>query len=437
MSETPQKTSGKLFPKLEYRHYVLCVLLIVFTFSFIDRQIIAVLSPAIKEDLGLNDTQLGFLKGFAFALFYASFGIPIARLADKHNRVTIITLSLAAWSAMTALCGAAGNFAQLALARIGVGVGEAGCSPPAHSIISDYFAKDERATAIGIYSLGIPIGTVFGFLAGGWLVGELGWRWAFAFVGLPGVLFSVLVKLTVKEPVRGSKEETVAKPVTETEFSVKDSLSILWKIKSFRILTLGAALSSFSGYALGLWVVDFFVRTHGFAIGEITVPLAIVLGIGGGIGAAFGGAFTDHFAKKDQRAVFSVPAVAHLLATPLLLFAVWSTSSFAAFVALFPFYVFSTAVAGPFFALVQNLAPVHMRSFASAIFFFALNALGFGLGPLFVGILSDALAPSMGEALSLQWGLTAILPFYVLSSLVMLFGRAHIKADLDNAARQA
>ena len=174
-----------------YKRYLITILLVVYTFNFIDRQIIAILSPAIKADLGLSDTQLGFLKGFAFALFYATLGIPIARLADKHNRVTIVSVALAIWSGMTALCGAAGNFAQLAAARIGVGVGEAGCTPPIHSLIADYFAKEQRATAIAIYSLGLPLGTVFSFLAGGWIAAEFGWRWAFVFVGLPGVALAL------------------------------------------------------------------------------------------------------------------------------------------------------------------------------------------------------------------------------------------------------
>ena len=423
-----------------YKTYVLGILLVIFTFNFIDRQIIAILSPAIKEDLGLNDTQLGFLKGFAFAIFYASFGIPLARLADRHNRVTIISVSLAFWSAMTALCGLAANFTQLAIARIGVGVGEAGCTPPAHAILSDYFSREQRATALGIYSLGIPIGTVFGFLAGGWMVGTLGWRWAFILVGLPGIFLAILAKLTVKEIKRGSADLDVGSENISNEsststqsFSTWLNLKVLWKIKSFRILSIGAALSSFSGYALSMWIVDFLVRTFDLSIGEVTVPLAITLGIGGGLGTACGGFVSDHFAAKDERSIFTLPAVAHALGVPLLAIVIWTQSALFAFVLLFPFYVLTTSVTGPYFSLVQNLAPFHMRAFASAIFLFILNAIGFGLGPLFVGMMSDVLEPSLGDTLSLQWALTAILPVYLASSAVMLFGRLSIKKDLGVA----
>ncbi len=409
---------------------MLGILLVVYTFNFIDRQIIAILSPAIKADLGLNDTQLGFLKGFAFALFYASFGIPIARMADRRNRVTIISVSLAVWSLLTAVCGAAGNFTQLALARIGVGIGEAGCTPPSHSIIADYFAKNERASAIGIYSLGIPIGTVFGFVAGGWLVTELGWRLAFVFVGLPGVLLAVLVKLTVKEPIRGAAEGK-AFVASDVQHSLSESLAILWRIKSLRTLIICATLTSFSGYALAMWIVDFLSRSHGLAVSQIALPMAITLGVGGGIGAALGGVLTDRFAKKDPSAYFVFPAVAHLIATPMLAIALWANSSLATFIMLFPFYLLTTAVVGPYFSLVQNLSPVHMRSFASAIFFFMLNALGFGFGPLFVGMLSDILTPSMGEAVALQWGITAVLPVYIIASAIMWFGRKEVAKDLD------
>ena len=172
-SAMPSKTGWSA-----YKKYVIGILLVVYTLNFIDRQIIAILSPAIKADLGVSDTELGLLKGFAFAMFYAIFSIPIARLADKSNRVNIISISIVFWSAMTAICGAAANFWQLAMARIGVGIGEAGCSPPAHSLVSDYFHKEERATALGIYSLGIPLGSLFGILLGGWLVATLGWRWS-------------------------------------------------------------------------------------------------------------------------------------------------------------------------------------------------------------------------------------------------------------------
>jgi len=212
-----------------YKKYVIGILLVVYTFNFIDRQIIAILSPAIKADLGLTDTQLGLLKGSAFALVYSLASIPIARLADKKNRVTIISISVAFWSAVTALCGAATSYLGLLAARVGVGVGEAGCSPPAHSLLSDYFYKEERATALGIYSLGGPFGSLFGILLGGWLTTTLGWRWAFIAVGLPGILLAIIVKLTLKEPVRGSMEpETPVKvsAVDMADYTITESFQL-------------------------------------------------------------------------------------------------------------------------------------------------------------------------------------------------------------------
>ena len=214
-----------------YKKYVIGILLVVYTFNFIDRQIIAILSPAIKADLGLTDTQLGLLKGSAFALFYSLASIPIARLADKKNRVTIISISVAFWSAMTALCGAATSYLGLLAARVGVGIGEAGCSPPAHSLVSDYFYKEERATALGIYSLGGPFGSLFGILLGGWLTTTLGWRWAFIAVGLPGILLAIIVKLTLKEPVRGSTEPETSVTVSAVDIAdctIIESFQLMW-----------------------------------------------------------------------------------------------------------------------------------------------------------------------------------------------------------------
>ena len=252
-----------------YKKYVIGILLVVYTLNFIDRQIIAILSPAIKEDLGISDTQLGILKGFIFAMFYAVASIPIAWLADRSNRVNIISISIVFWSAMTAVCGAAGNFWHLLWARVGVGIGEAGCSPPAHSLVSDYFHKEERATALGIYSLGIPLGSLFGILLGGWLVATLGWRWTFVAVGLPGILLGLLVKLTLKEPKRGAAESQkqsidVADTAQDKEpkASLMKTFQTIWGIKSFRYLIYGSSLVSFAIFGFNLWMVDFLVRTH-------------------------------------------------------------------------------------------------------------------------------------------------------------------------------
>ena len=417
-----------------YKKYVIGILLVVYTFNFIDRQIIAILSPAIKADLGLTDTQLGLLKGSAFALFYSLASIPIARLADKKNRVTIISISVAFWSAMTALCGAATSYLGLLAARVGVGIGEAGCSPPAHSLVSDYFFKEERATALGIYSLGGPFGSLFGILLGGWLTTTLGWRWAFIAVGIPGILLAIIVKLTLKEPVRGSTEPEASVKVSAVDiadYNVMESFQLMWGIKSFRILMYSAVLTAFSAYGLGLWVVDFLDRTHGLSIAQLTVPLALCIGVGGGLGTAAGGALCDKYGRKNKKAYFAFPAIVHIISVPIYIFAILIPSSLLCFAALFFVFVLHASVAGPYYGLVQNLSPLKIRAFAAAFFIFMITALGFGLGPLYIGVLSDVFAAQLGEAVGLQWALLSLTPIWLVASIIMYSGRNGLEADLS------
>lgn len=423
-----------------YKKYAIGILLVVYTFNFIDRQIITILAPAIQADLGINDTQLGFLKGFAFALFYSIFSVPVARLADKKNRVTIISASIAFWSSMTALCGAAGNFWQLLAARVGVGIGEAGCSPPAHSLVSDYFHKEERATALGIYSLGIPLGSLFGILLGGWLAGTLGWRWAFVAVGMPGVLLAIIVKLTLKEPVRGASElpispdVVVAEPVQEDEIaktSIIDSVRILWGIRSFRILLCGSTLTAFAGYAFSSWVVELLFRAHELTVSQLTVPLALCIGVGGAIGTVAGGYICDYWVKrKGVSAYFLFIGLAHGLSVPFYIFSTWTSSTSLCFTALFFVFMLHTCVAGPAYALVQNLSPLKMRAFASAIFVLGVTIIGLGLGPVYLGFLSDIFGATMGEALGLQRALITLAPIWLLAGLIFILGRRHLSKDI-------
>ena len=293
------------------RNYALGVLVVVYTFNFIDRQILSILLEPIKLELGLSDTALGLLTGFAFALFYATLGIPIARYADKNNRRNLIALALAIWSGMTALSGLAQNFWQLLAARIGVGVGEAGCSPPAHSMIADYFPAENRATALGIYSLGIPVGILFGFLAGGWLNEFFGWRVAFFVVGIPGLILAVLVRFTLAEPTRGMAEGRID---SGEQPGVMETFRFMWRKKSFRHLAFGGALTAFVGYGLVTWVPSFLVRSHGMETGEIGTWLGLILGIPGGIGIAAGGWMADKLGSRDTRWylwVVSVATAAH------------------------------------------------------------------------------------------------------------------------------
>ena len=428
---TPPKTGWSM-----YKKYVIGILLVVYTLNFIDRQIIAILSPAIKADLGINDTQLGLLKGFAFAMFYAIFSIPIARLADKSNRVNIISISIVFWSAMTAVCGAAANFWHLLWARVGVGIGEAGCSPPAHSLVSDYFHKEERATALGIYSLGIPLGSLFGILLGGWLVATLGWRWTFVAVGLPGILLGILVKLTLKEPKRGAADASrsaseMNEPQNhEPKISLVKTFETIWDIKSFRYLIYGSALVSFAIFGFNLWMVDFLVRTHELSYAHLTVPLALGIGVGGAIGTVSGGAICDRWVRKDFSHYFTFLAVVHTLSVPLYIFAMWTSSSTVCFAVLFFVFMLHSSVAGPCYALVQNLSPLKMRAFAAALYLFVLSAIGQGFGPVYIGGMSDLLAGTMGEADGLQFALISLAPFWLLAAFIFWRGRRYIKNDI-------
>lgn len=424
-----------------YQKYVLALLVLVYVCNYIDRQIIAILSPAIKEDLGLTDTQLGLLKGFAFALFYGLFGFGIARLADRKSRVNIISACLALWSGMTVLCGVAQNFSQLLLARMGVGIGEAGCNPPAHSLISDYFPKKERATALGFYSLGISFGSLFGILLGGVLAATFGWRWAFVIVGVPGILLALIVKATLREPKRGGMEfirasadvsKGMAAASAEPMPEFAKSFEILWKIKSYKILCISAGLTAFCGYAFALWMVDFLVRTHELTYAQLTLPLAFVIGIGGGIGTVAGGYITDYFGRKDESLYFMIPAWIHIVSVPFFLMALWIGSPTLVFVFWFFMFMLHNAVAGPYYGLIQNLSPLKLRAFGAALFFFILSMIGVGLGPFYIGALSDFLIPRFGDADALRWALTTLAPIWVIAAIIMLRARRDLPADLEN-----
>lgn len=385
-----------------YAWYVLGVLTVVYTFNFVDRQIIAIVSPAIKAELGLSDSVLGLLKGLAFAVLYTTLGIPIAWLADRFNRVSIVSVSLAVWSAFTALSGLAQNALHLALARVGVGVGEAGGSPPSHSIIADYFPKEKRSTALSIYSLGIPFGQMFAFLAGGWVVQNLGWRNAFFIVGLPGVILAIILKLTVKEPVRGAIDGVGAK------VSFRQGVAELVKIPTYWGIAVATALASFTGYGVGLWVVDFYKRTYELSYTEITVPLGLLNGVVYGVGTWAGGWLTDRFGKTDKRAYLVIPGLGMLLTIPAGLLSTWAGTPFWAFFWSAPFLLGLGMYLGPSFALIQTLAPVQLRAFAIAFLFLILNLIALGFAPLWVGWTSDLFAGAYGEVTGLRLALSTL-----------------------------
>ena len=411
-----------------YRYYILIVLVLVNTVNFVDRQVISILAPAIKADLVLSDTQLGVLMGLAFTLFYATLGLPIGRLADQYARVKVLTIVLTLWSAMTALCSTAANYILLLLMRVGVGVGEAGAGPCSHSLISDLFAREDRARAIGIFSLGVPFGTLFGFLFGGLLADEFGWRITFVLVGLPGLALAVLVKLTIREPARGTKDEGLK--LNRDEVSLLEGISILWRIRTFRTMAYGGALSAFCGYAVNSWTPSFFARTHELGAGEMALPMAISLGVGGGLGSFLGGIITSRAARKNVRAFLTLPGWSFVIFGIALVCELWSPSLTIAYTALFIVGFMQFVLFGPFFGLVQSLAPLRARALATAFIFFIYSGFGFGFGPLYVGTVSDWLTTSLGDAQALQYALSTIPVISIIAGLIVLTRRTGVVEDL-------
>jgi predicted MFS family arabinose efflux permease len=289
-----------------YKRFALVMLTIVYAFNFIDRQILVILQEPIKADMGLSDAQLGLLTGFSFALVYVTAGIPIAYWADRGNRRNIVSMALAVWSGMTALSGFVQNYAQLLLARVGVGIGEAGGSPPAHSMISDYFQPERRGTALSFYSMGIYIGILIGFALGGVIAQNFGWRTAFLVVGIPGVLFAVVLRITVKEPRRGRWDNLDGDAKRPT---VRETLTLLRQRPSFWYIAIGCALTSYVSYGNGNFFPSFLIRSHGLSLAQVGIILALVAGIAGAIGTFLGGYLSDRLGVNDKRWYLWVPLV--------------------------------------------------------------------------------------------------------------------------------
>jgi len=380
-----------------YRRYALGLLVVVYVFNFIDRQILSILAEAIRVDLGLTDTQLGFLGGVAFAVFYTFAGIPIARWADRGVRRSIIALGLFVWSGMTAVTGLANNFLQLSLARIGVGLGEAACSPPAHSMLSDYFPPEQRGRAFGIYSLGIPIGSAIGILAGGWIKEIFDWRTAFYVVGLPGIVLAVIVRWTLREPQRGYWEGRSASDPIPDSVPIPEVLRYLWKRRSFRHLSLAAALHAFYGYGASLFLPVFMIRVHGMGEGELSLYLAAVVLAGSAVGTYLGGSLGDRLGPRDRRWYMWVPGISTAVGIPFACFVyLWPEGRQALIYAGIPATLLGAMYLGPTFAMAQGLARADMRAMVSALLLFVINLIGLGLGPQAVGLLSDLLKPTYG-----------------------------------------
>jgi MFS family permease len=445
-----------------YSNWVVVALMLVYTSNFIDRTIVSTISQAIKIDMKITDFQVGLLGGLSFAILYTILAIPIARLADRHNRVTIISISLAVWSGMTALCGLAANFPLLLLCRVGVGIGEAGCSPSAQSLIADYYTPAKRATALSIYSFGIPLGAMIGAISGGLLTQAFGWRVAFIVVGLPGVILALIVKASVREPPRGYSEPSGTVDATPAPSLVAVARR-LFGGRSFRHMTAGVTLVSFAGYGIGAFGNLYFQRRFGLNYAQVGVIFGLIGGISTGAGTLLGGFLADRLGKADWRWYAWTPAIGVAIATPLALSVYLAPSwTVAAALAVLP-GIFGYTYLGPTWGVMHNLIEPRSRATATALLFFVLNFIALGGGPPITGALIDfigkrlfaargfgdflaqcpggiALQPAMAQAChatlasATQYGIILTMITYVWGSAHYVLAARTIREDMAAAA---
>ena len=410
-----------------YKRFALAMLTAVYALNFIDRQILVILQEPIKADMGLSDAQLGLLSGFAFAVIYVTAGIPIAYWADRGNRRNVISLAVAVWSGMTAVSGLAQNYGQLLLARIGVGLGEAGGSPPAHSMISDYYPPEQRATALSIYSTGIYIGILLGFLFGGVIAEAFGWRTAFMVVGLPGVLFALFLRFTLKEPVRGRWDNPAAAHGPQP--GLKQTMALLRDRPSFWYIALGSAFASYVAYGNGNFLPSFLIRNHNMSIAEVGTVLALVSGVSGALGTFLGGYLSDRYGTKDKRWYLWIPMLGIALAYFPYLNMLLTDNISSGLTLVFFALILNSFYLGPCIALSHALVEPGMRALTSAVLFFVLNMIGLGLGPFLTGLVSDMLVPAYGDQ-ALRYSMLATTQVYLLALLMFALAAKRLPADL-------
>jgi MFS family permease len=392
-----------------YRRYLLIVLAITLAFNYMDRLALGLVMQDIKSDLHLSDTQLGLLTGFAFAVFYSVMGLPIARWAERGNRVTILAVTTGLWCAMVALGGTTRTFGQLLLVRMGVAVGEAGCIPPSHSLIADHFTQAERPRATAAFMLGGSLSVVLGYFVAGWLNEAYGWRVMFLVLGLPGLVLALVIKLTLKEPRRRAVDPDGAAPRQPT---VVEVCSTLWAIPTFRHLLFGFSVLFLLAYGFAQWQPTFFIRSHGIRTGELGGWFTAIYAVSGAVGIYSGGTLASRYAANNERLQLRVLAVmfAGLLVIRPLAYLVpdyrWALAL------VVPTALVSAIGDGPLFAVVQTLVPARMRAMSIALIYLVANLIGMGLGPFVIGALSDALHPWAGEN-SLRYALIALCPGYL------------------------
>jgi len=417
-----------------YRYLVVVILAVVYTLNFLDRQILSILAEPIRKDLNLSDTQLGVLGGIAFAAFYTFCGIPVGWLADRAKRIWIMSAACGLWSLFTMGCGAAGNFLQLAVMRMGVGVGEAGGSPPSYSLISDYFPPKERGTGLAIYSLGVPMGSMLGAALGGWIAANYGWRTAFFAVGAPGVLMALVMLLIIREPKRGGLD-VLADGATEHEPPppLLSAVGSYFANRTLVLTAISAGLSAFVGYAGLAWNPPFLIRVKGMSLTEVAAYYSLVLGITGVIGTFLAGWLADKLGHKDRRWYAWIPAIAFTITIPFWLGILWAPTWQIALAFIAVPALLNNMYLAPALAVVQNAVPPARRTISGATLLFVLNLVGLGGGPVFVGRISDMAKPAYGDH-SLVIGFAALIPMVAVTIVAHLAASASIARDKRLAA---
>jgi MFS family permease len=426
-------------------HWALAVLTVVYAMNLIDRQIMGVLIEPVKNEFGASDTMMGFLTGLAFAAFYSALAIPFARYADRANRRNFVAWCCMGWSVMTGLCGMALNFTQLALARMGVAVGEAGGSAPSLSMIADLYPRAQRSRAMSVYMLGPHMGTLFGLGAGAWIAHQYGWRTAFIVMAVPGILAALLLRWTCVEPLRGTWDAPEA-PQAESaqpKQPLREILLEVWRTPGFAWIATAGMLFGLAGYGLGIWGTAFLVRTHGLNLRDAGILVGLTGGVAAIIGALLSGWLTDKLVARDPRWQMGVPIVGTAIAIPLgmayLLWPagdVWQIGTLKVPVAMgfsLLFSVFAVWWTAPSYAAITTLVGASRRATSVAVYNLGLTVCGIGLGPFSVGVLSDLLTPAFGP-LALRWALVIVMGGFVLAMVALILAARPYARALAKAA---
>jgi MFS family permease len=410
---TKQRSAG-------YRYFIAGMLAFAYILNALDRQIVAVLGRHISNDLHLTKTEFGLLGGTAFAVFYTVCGVPVAWMSERRNRAHVIALACAVWSVFTALCGMTKDVVQIALCRMGVGLGEAGGSPPSYSLISDYFPPSERATALAIYSLGYPLGSMLGVFLGGRIADTLGWRAAFYILGAPGVVVALLLFLTVEDPRRSGRTRRSDDTYRESQPSLRLSIMSCLSNRTMLVTGLTSGLSAFVLYAILIWNPQFLELAKGMSGTDVANIYSAVLGIAGVAGIIAGGWLADRLGRSDQRWFAWLPAIASLLAIPFWIVMLHSSTWQVTMACLAVTLVLLHVYLAPCLALVQNTAAPVLRAVSGAVLLLMLNLVGLGLGPVYVGRIADAMDSTYGHnALAVSY--YALIPVMVLAAGAYIF----------------